>query len=574
MYLDAFTLAALVDEFADLLVGGRIQDVIDVDATGMGLEIYVNHRRHYLYLSADRQTPRVHLVFEKLRRGLQQPTQIGLLFRRYVEGGRLVHVSQPPYERVIQFDVDGPEGSVSILAEPMERRSNLLLLRDGVILDCVHRVGPQDNRVRLSLPNHAYQPPPPQVGKFDPSQLDVVKLDYLLENIEDPKQKLVRLLTSAILGLSPLLAREIVYRAAGDVDVRTADVDSVALHDAIQGVVGPLVKRLWQPGEVVQDGVVIAYSVYPITHLQGWQLTETVSAAMSAYYGIQVGPEAYAEAKKPVQAAIDEGKAKLRAKLASMESGLKDDAEREMLQQSGELILAYQYAIQPGQTELHAQYHLDEPELVIKLDPSLTPLENAQRYFDKYNRAKRAQAGVPQLIESTKNEYAYLEHLASDLEVATNWPEIDDVIQALQVMGLMGRDKPLKRIGGGGRSTSLRLTYDGYVIWVGRNSRQNEDVTFKKAKPQDMWLHAQGVPGAHVVIRDDGRRMTDSLIEKAAAIAAYYSRSRSEKHVMVDMTRVKYVKKIKGAGMGMVTYRNEKTITVIPQSEEILDNGT
>jgi len=138
----------------------------------------------------------------------------------------------------------------------------------------------------------------------------------------------------------------------------------------------------------------------------------------------------------------------------------------------------------------------------------------------------------------------------------------------------MGRDKPLKRIGGGGRSTSLRLTYDGYVIWVGRNSRQNEDVTFKKAKPQDMWLHAQGVPGAHVVIRDDGRRMTDSLIEKAAAIAAYYSRSRSEKHVMVDMTRVKYVKKIKGAGMGMVTYRNEKTITVIPQSEEILDNGT
>ncbi|MBZ0293370.1 MAG: NFACT family protein, partial [Anaerolineae bacterium] len=154
MYLDAFTISALVDEFLDVIVGGRVQDAIDVDETGIGLEIYANHQRRYLYMSADLQVPRLHLVEDKLRRGLSQPKMVGLLFRRYVEGGIVTHVSQPPWERVIQIDVEGPQGDVTIIVEPMERRSNILLVQEGVILDCMRRVGPEDNRYRLSLPAH------------------------------------------------------------------------------------------------------------------------------------------------------------------------------------------------------------------------------------------------------------------------------------------------------------------------------------------------------------------------------------------------------------------------------------
>src|SRR6187455_1832539 len=130
MYLDAFTLSALVDEFMDVLVGGRVQDSLSVDEYGLGLEVYANHRRSYLYLSADPQTPRVHVVPEKLRRGLVKPSQLGLLFRRYVEGGQITHVSQPEWERIIHIDVAGPEGDVTIIIEPMERRSNLLLVQN------------------------------------------------------------------------------------------------------------------------------------------------------------------------------------------------------------------------------------------------------------------------------------------------------------------------------------------------------------------------------------------------------------------------------------------------------------
>jgi len=221
--------------------------------------------------------------------------------------------------------------------------------------------------------------------------------------------------------------------------------------------------------------------------------------------------------------------------------------------------------LKKGQTELKAQYDTNQAEFAIKLNPDLTPLENAQEYFNRYNKAKRALEDVPQLIQDTRNELDYLAQLETDLQFAASWPEIDEIQQVLQVKGYW-RGKTTKRIGSG-QSAPLKLTKDGYVVWIGRNSRQNELVTFKHGGGEDLWLHAHDVPGAHVVIRFDGRRIPESLIEQAASLAAYYSASRNEGKVTVDVTRCKYVKKIKGAGPGMVTYRNEETITVTPKSE-------
>ncbi len=569
MYLDAFTLSALVDEFLDALVGGRVQDSVETDAVGIGLEVYAGHRRRYLYLSADHHMPRVHLVEDKLRRGVSSPRQIGLLFRRYVEGGVISHVSQPPWERVIHIDVDGPEGAVTIVVEPMERRSNILLVQGGIILDCMRRVGPEENRYRLSLPNHAYMPPPPQAGKLDPLLLSAADWAALFQGIDDVKLTTQRLLTVRLLGISPLLAKEIVYRAGAPVQQKAAEANPGALYTALRELVDPLAARDWQPGIAVSDdGDVAAFSVYPLRSSPNWQPVETVSAALTAFYGAPIGDEAYTAAKGPVRAAIAEAQARLRAKLASLEQALTDEAERNVLRRSGELILAYQYALATGQTELRAQYDLSEPEMVIPLDPNLTPLENAQRYFARYDKAKRALEDVPRLIQETRNELTFLAQLESDLELAASWPDIDDVQQALQARGYW-RGKRAGRIGGG-RPGPLRLaTLDGYVIWVGRNSRQNEIVTFEKASGEDLWLHVRGAAGAHVIVKNDGRPIPETVIAKAAEIAAYYSASRGEASVPVDVTRRKYVKKIKGLGPGMVTYRNETTRTVVPRADAL-----
>lgn len=573
MYLDAFTLSALVDECLGLLVGGRVQDVIDTDATGIGLEIYAGRQRRYLYLSADPQMPRIHLVEGRMRRGLTRPINLGLLFRRYVEGGRIEHISQPPWERVLRLDIAGPEGAVAVIVEPMERRSNLLLVQAGIILDCMRRVGPDENRYRVSLPAQPYQPPPPQTGKLEPANVKLADVEAMLAEAADAKRKAHQGLAAKVLGVSPLLAKEIVYRAAGHTDAGARTINPQALYTAFVMVVEPLLKREWRPGVAGDDARPEAFSVYPLSCIAGWHPVSTVSEAISRYFGAPVGEEAYSAAKVPVRRALHEAAERLRAKLASLERGVTDETERERLRKSGELILAYQYTLKPGQTELRAQYDPDAPELVVELDPSLSPLGNAQRYFSRYDKAKRALEDVPGLIEATRTELAFLEQLATDLDLAASWPDIDEVQQALQARGYWP-GKPARRAGASGQSAPQKLvTREGFVIWVGRNSRQNELVTFHKGSGQDYWLHARDVPGAHVVIKFDGRPVPPALIEAAAGLAAYYSARRHDAKVPVDVTRCLHVRRIKGAGPGMVTYRNEETWLVAPRADLAENSG-
>ena len=569
MSFDVYAISALVDEMSATLLGGRIQDVIDVDAMGIGLEVYARRQRHYLYLSADASAPRVYLNAGKLRRGLSKPTQLGLVCRRLVEGGIVQGISQPPWERVLQLDIAGREGDVALIAEIMPRRANVLLIRDGMIVDCLNRVGPDKNRYRLSLPNHRYAPPPPIENRLSPASLSIDELRDLLASIEKPATQLRRVLPGKILGMSPLLASEIAFRVTGNAKGKVRDCDAEGLYAAMQQLLPPLLKRKWQPGVGYEGGVPMAFSVFPLTSLE-WKPMDSVSAAASAFYGAIVGVDAYKEAKRPAQAAIETARARLHGKRESLRSGLRDDAELERLRQSGELILAYQYSIKAGQTTLEAQYDPADAPLEIALDPQLAPLENAKAFFRRYDKAKSARADVPRLIAETELELDFLAQLENDLALASNWTLIDEVTQNLQARGHW-QGKPQQRIGGGKQGPLRLVTGDGYVIFVGRNSRQNAALISRTAKAQDLWLHARGVAGAHVIIRDDGRRINAALIEKAAAVAAHYSRNRGDSPVRVDYTRVKYVKAIKGAGPGMVTYRNEKTLRVIPRDESILE---
>ncbi len=565
MYFDAVTMMALVDELNATITGGRVQDSVEIDEDSIGLEVYAHRQRHYLLISAHQQYTRFHLAEDKLRRGVQRPSPLGLLVRRYVEGARIERIHQPPWERIVVFTIDGPEGVFDLVVEPMERRANILLVRDdGIIVDCIRRVGPQENRVRVSLPGQPYEPPPPQKLKRDPYTLTLEQVGEILDN--QPGERARQLLTRHLLGFSPQVAKEVVFRATGAINTKAADTSARALLAVIVELFDAIRAHDWTPGVALDGEDVVAYAAYPLQHVPGWTPLESMSRAVERYYGRLTGPDAYSAAKKPVQAVLTGAKARVEKKLASLRRSLQDEADLERLRQSGELLLAYQYTVTPGQTTLKAQYEVDGPELAIALDPDLTPLENAQRYFERYEKAKRARAEVPGLIRIAENELAYLSQLETDLELATNWPEIGEVQEALQANGYWQGRKT--RQSGGGRSAPIKVTTDdGFVIWVGRNSRQNDIVTFSKGSSDDLWLHARGVPGAHVIIQTGGREMPEDVIRRAASIAAYYSRARSETRVLVDVTRRKYVRKIKGGKPGMVTYRNESPVEVAPARE-------
>jgi len=564
MNFDVFTITALVDELNGGLLNGKVQDTLELGEDAIGFEIYASHCRQYLMLSADPTLARVQVLEEKLRRGVETPSPLGLMLRRNIEDARLIAIRQPPYERVIEFDFQGESGLFTLIAEPMERRSNILLVHDGNILDCIRRVGPSDNRVRLSLPGHAYVPPPPQTSKHRPEDRTIENVRAMLAT--DKNKPAWRGLTDTFLALSPLLAKEIIYRAAGAFDAKCGAVDAGDLLQILDELLGALLDHRWEPGLVEGEAGITAYSVYEITFLRGWHPVETINDALGAFYGAPIGIEAYDSAKVPIFEAVDDARAKIQKKLDALARTMTDDSERERLKQSGELLLAYQYQVKAGQTTLEAQYDYDQPPLAIKLDPKLSGLENAKRYFAEYDHAKRAMAEVPAHIEETKQELAYLDQLRSDLTLAANWPEMGEVQDALRAGGYwMGAKANAPK---GQKTGPLRIvTPDGVLIWVGRNSRQNEDVTFTKGRPEDLWLHARGVPGAHVIIKSGGRSVPPGVMERAAALAAWYSGFRGESRAPVDVVERRYVRKIKGGKPGMVTYKNEMVMDVQPRGE-------
>ncbi|MCY3936103.1 MAG: NFACT family protein [Chloroflexi bacterium] len=569
MNLDHFSLAALADVFRAQLLGSRLQRILAIDTWSIALELYHQGSRHHLLLSAEQQQPRALLLPDSLRRGLQQPQPLVQYMRRHLLGAQLQEIDQPAWERLLCFRFTDREREYSLWVEPMPRRANVLLVQGGIIRECLRRVGSAQNRYRQLFPGRAYQPPPPQSQKIPPWPIDRTDLAACLSQAGD--RPLVRALSDRFLAISPLLARELCHRASLPERTAAGDVAAAILHPVLAELVSPLIAKQWQPGVAVQpaDGAVLAYSVYPLTQYENWQPCADINEAMKRYYDAPRGIEVYDEAKRPLQQAIQKAQQALAQRRSAVESGIISESELKQLQQSGELILAYQYQIGAGQTQWAAPYDPGGQDLVIALDPTITPLQNAQSYFRRYQKAKRARAAGPGRLKKLSVEKALLDQLTIDLQLAENWPEIDEVRATLQSAGYLksAQKQPIPPAKRGPR----RFVSEGYVIWLGRNMRQNATLLNRHSHADDLWLHVRGGSGAHLIIRDDGRKIPESLVKKTASVAAYYSSLRHESSVPVDVTERRYVRPIKGAQPGLVRYRNERTIRVQPRDESILE---
>lgn len=562
MSIDSFTTTALVDEFNEVLASGRIQDTVQIEHESFGFEVYNHQERHYLFLSADNQQPRAFLAPEKLRRGVENPTPLGLLLRTRVEGMRITAVEQPPFERIIIFNLLGHDTEMQLVLELIERRSNLILVENGIIIEAARRVSGKDNRYREILPRREYMPPPPLAEQIHPRDLTPSTLDRILRSHPDEKAWLA--IVKSVQGISPLLAKEIIFRAHKSVNIPANEVNPYTLHAAMTPVLPPLLRHQWQPGiGLDDDGLPEALTVFPLT-LMRWQSVQSVSVAVEQFFGGMEGPAVYEAAKEPIREQLMNAREKMRRKLYSLEQQLVDDAAVEHLRQSGELLLAYQYTIEKGQQLLEAQYEVEGEPLQIKINPDLTPLENAQHYFEKYEKAKRARAQLPATIDKAQAEKDFLDQLDVDLDLAENWQDIGEVQDALMKNGYW-RGKKTSRPQAGKSAPMKFSTDDGFVIWVGRNSRQNEIVTWDKGSLEDLWFHARDIPGSHVLVKTNGRDVPEHVKEQAAALAAYYSKARSDTKVLVQVAERRYLQKPKRGNPGQVFIRQELPgITVRP----------
>lgn len=558
MYFDALTMAAIAAELRAELLGGRVQQVLLPDRLSLAMEIYAHRQRRYLLASAHPQAARVHLLSAKPRRGVEDVSPLLLLLRKYVRDAHLVEVHQPPAERILHLALNGPQGPVMLVVEAIGRQSNLVLVaEDGAVLDALKRVGPEINRVRVVLPGHAYVPPPAQ-DKLLPAEVTEYRLRQLLARW--PSEMLLRqALVESIAGISPLAAREIAYRALGDTDVKVGQVERITpVIEAVQA----LTQEPPRPA-LVQDeeDEVVAFASYAPTHLGTHKPLQSMSAAVEAYFGTQSG--GYQAAKAPLFRAIEAAHQRLVRRREKLAEGQRSAGDPETLKQMGEAILAYAYQIEPGQSELAAEWEAGEPPLQVRLDPRLSPSENAEVYFRRYRKAQRAAVEIPAQAAQVEAEEAYLDQLAQDLQMAENRPEIDAVGSALAQAGYLKRKR---KPASSPAARPLRFTSpDGFVVWVGKNALQNEKLTFQIAAPDALWLHAHGIPGAHVIIQTGGRLVSEHTLEWAARLAAYYSRGRDDTQVDVDVVPRQHVRRLRGGRPGQVTYRHERTLRVVPQ---------
>jgi predicted ribosome quality control (RQC) complex YloA/Tae2 family protein len=567
MFFDALTMACVADELRGAILSGRVQQVLLPDSLSVGLEVYAQRQRHYLLASAHAQFGRVLLASEKLRRGVDKETGLLLLLRKYARGSVLSAIVQPPFERILRLEFDHPEwGCTELVIEVMGRHSNVMLVGPGdQVLDAVKRVGPQMSPTRPILPGHAYTPPPPQ-AKLPPPDLTEYRLRQILA-AHEPDTQVWQALVRGLRGVSPLLAREIAFRAMGQPRATIAQVKRLTpFLEAIRELLAPLEDGRWQPCVVSEGEQVVVYAPYALMHRGEPQPMPSVSRAIELYTAAAVSIDPYDAAKRPVRESIVASRARLTRRREALERSLAQAGEAGRWRQSGEWILAYAHTISPGQAELVAQTGEDEP-LRIPLDPDRSPPDNAQAYFGRYRKAQRAAEGGAARLQEVDLALQDLEQLETDLELAASRPEIDEVRAALVEAGhVRAKNGKLPRTV---RSEPLSLTSpDGFTILVGRNSRQNDRVTFRRAQGEDWWFHARGVSGAHVVVRSQGHALPPDTIRRAAELAAYYSRLRDESNVEVDYTRRRHVRRIPGAAPGLVTYSQERTVRTAPRGPD------
>ncbi len=577
MYYDTLTMSAVRDEMAGCLMGGRVQRVVRPSEHALGLEIYAGER-YQLLISAESRAAHMFLVEEKLRRGTETPSPLQLLLRKYVRGARLRALDQPPFERILRLTFEGAEGEVILVCEIMGRLSNVMLLdADEVIMGAIKPVPSSVNPYRAILPDEPYVPPPPQ-DKENPMQLTPALIQQILE--EESGGHLWRRLVQGVFGISPLLAREIFYRATGmvdpDFDLRWEQYkELVAVTLELLGL--PETHE-WSPciayegeGEARHPAV---YAPYELTHLPDREWVEGISTAISQVLEALASLDAYREVRARLHGLIDDQVERYEGRLASLRESQVSEEEIASLEAKGNAILAMIYSIEPGQQELVidlSQFSNDldgtsEEPTAISLDPALSPSENAQQFFEEYKRKKAAARKVPRLIGQTRMDLSYLKQLQTEVDLAEDRPELDEVEERLQEAGYLKPDKK-PRTTGQVRGPIRVRSEDDTLILVGRNSRQNDEVTFREAGPNDIWLHTHGVPGSHVVIKSGGAEVGEETLLRAARLAAYYSAARQQSQVQVDYTERRHVRHIRGGRPGMVSYRQEETVVVSPASE-------
>lgn len=570
MAFDAFFLTAVLDEIRGSCIGARV-DKLHQPSRDTLVMLLRGQTREKLLFVANPTAPRVHLTATSPENPAEPP-MFCMLLRKHLLGGKLLEITQLPMERCCSFvfectDEMGDRVRKTLIFEMMGRTCNLYLVSaDGVILDCLRRVG-LDETARPALPGLKYQLPAP-VEKLDPA---------VKENFDDLTDGPGADLLSARLmdcfgGLSPLVCREAALAVAGDIDARMEALPvgvEARLADFFDTHIHSPAPYLY----TAPDGTPKQFAFCPIAEYGASKCCESFSALLDGFYALRDHRDTMRQKSQSLRKSVQNQCARLERKMALQEKELEATYDRERLRQLGDILTANLHRIVKGQTKITCEDFYDEnmAPVDIPLSPILSPQGNAAKFYKDYTRMKNAEKELTKQLEIGGGELEYLKSVLEELNRAGSEAELEEIRQELFAGGYVRLDSARKRMKQS-KLPPLRFeSTDGFPIYVGRNNRQNDELTFKLARKDDIWCHASKLHGSHVIISCGGQNPPDNTVTQAAQLAAYYSGGGSGSNVAVDVTTVKQVKKVPNGKPGMVIYHTYRTAIVNPYPDIRID---
>lgn len=583
MALDGITTSAIVSELKSALVGGRIDKIHQPVADEIRMTIRgLGSGAKKIIISANSAHPRIHLT-ESTRENPMTAPLFCMVMRKHIAGGKIVDICQPNFERIIILRVEsanemGDITTKNLILEIMGKHSNLILTdENGKILDSIKRVTHEKSSVREVLPGKEYIFPPSQDKK---NPLEAEKGDFLFSLHLQEGRKLQEFIYQTYTGISPIMAGEICSRAGLDASnscQETTIEEGERLFTAFDKTMAEIKADAYQPAIYYQkeNNRIVDFAVLEMTQFAGLQKKsfDSVSALLEGFYqerdnAAHIRQKAH-DMRRLVMSNIERCVKKKEIQLKTR----RETKGMELWKKKGELLTANIYAVPQGVTTFKTidYYEADMPEIEIAIDPAKTPAENAQKYFSKYNKAKRTLAALEIQEKQNEEELVYLESVLNALDNAKDDADLSEIRTELAESGFIRRQVQKKGAQKPKKSKPLHyVSSDGYDIFVGKSNLQNDELTLRMAEPTDIWMHTKDIPGSHVIIRTNGQsELPEATMEEAANLAAFYSKAKNSSMVPVDYTQRKNIKKPHGAKPGMVIYLTNRTIYITPDENRV-----
>lgn len=582
MALDGISISNIMVELNEKLIGGRIDKIHQPNKDEVIILVRSVGKNYKLLLTINPNNPRIHIT-ELSKDNPSTPPMFCMVLRKHIAGGKIVSFSQPKFERIINISIDtnnelGDKVLKTLVIEIMGKHSNVILLNQNEkVIDSLKHIPAFKSSVRQILPGIDYVLPPTK-GKLNPLNLSLDEFLNLMEN--NDSTKIQNFIYENYVGISPIMASEILERANVNhlnFCAELSENHKNELFNEFNNLMLNIKNKHYSNVVYYEEktGKLADFSSNQMKLFSNYDVKkfESFSELLEFFYenrdnSYRISQKAY-DMKKVVQNNIE----RCVKKREIQEKTLRSIKNKYLWKLYGELITANIYAIKIGVTKFQTINFYDEnmPEIEINLDPQKSPVENAQKYFSKYNKAKRTETALAPQIKLNDEELLYLEDVMVAIENATQVLDLLEIRQELQEEGFL-KKKHTKNVKVKKTSPHHFVSSDGFSIFVGRNNTQNDLLTIKQAELTDFWLHTKNIPGSHVIVKMENKKeIPDKTLLEAATLAVYFSKAKNSSSVSVDYTLRKNVKKPKGAKPGFVIYEANKTIN-ITVDDEILNN--